>query len=60
MNAYKLNGIASHVTRQAIADGLQIMPSEIYKKVKSISTDGIIVTDDSKKFKIVLIELVNE
>lgn len=59
MNSWKLNGIAGHVTRLAIIKKLNINKSEIYKKVKSMDINGIIITDDGKKYKLELIEISN-
>ena len=59
MNSYKLNGIAGHLTRTAICKKLNISSTEIYKAVKSISSNGIIETRDGKKYKLELIEIKN-
>lgn len=52
MNSYKLNGIAGHLTRQAICKGLQIHHTEIYKVIKDIGRDGTIRTKDGRGFKL--------
>ena len=57
MNSWKLNGIAGHLTRQAICKSLNIQPTEIYKIVKSIDNDGIIETTDGKKYQLKLKKL---
>ena len=57
MNAYILNGMASHHFRQAIVKKLNINWNEIYKVVKSINQEGIIETKDGKKYKVELTEL---
>ena len=33
MNAYKLNGVAGHLARRAIVEGLNVPFSQIYKEV---------------------------
>ena len=57
MNSWKLNGIAGHLTRQIIIESLNIIPTQIYKIVKSIDNNGIIVLHDGRKFKLKLEEL---
>lgn len=57
MNSWKLNGIAGHLTRQAIIEKLNISFTDIYKTVKSISNDRVIETHDGKKYRIVLEEI---
>ena len=57
MNSWKLNGIAGHLTRQAICKSLNIQNTEIYKIVKSIDNDGIIETTDGKKYQLKLKKL---
>ena len=57
MNSFKLNGMAGHLTRQAIIKGLNISFTEIYKVVKSVDSEGIIETKDGKKYKLMLTEL---
>ena len=54
MNSYKLNGMAGHLARTAINEGLGIHHTEIYKVVKSIDNSGIIETHEGKKYKLVL------
>ena len=53
MNSWKLNGIAGHLTRQAIIKGLNITFMEIYKTVKSVNNEGIIETKDGKKYELI-------
>ena len=60
MNSWKLNGIAGHLTRQIIIESLNIMPTELYKIVKSIDNKGIIILHDDRKFKLELKYLGNE
>lgn len=60
MNNYILNGMAGHLTRQAIVKGLNIQWSELYKVVKSIDNNGIIETKDGRKFKLELKYLGND
>jgi len=57
INSYKLNGIAGHMTRQAICKGLNINFTDIYKIVKSVNNDGIIETTDGKKYQLTLKKL---
>lgn len=54
MNSYKLNAIAGHTCRAAICESLKIKHTDIYKVVKSISSNGIIETTDGTKFKLKL------
>ncbi len=55
MNSYKLNGIAGHLTREAICRGLEIPSSQLYKVVKSIDyRTGIIILKDGRTFKLEL------
>ena len=56
MNSYKLNGMAGHLTRQAIMKALDISPSQLYKTIKSIDNNGIILLHDGRKFKLELIQ----
>jgi DNA-binding IclR family transcriptional regulator len=60
MNSWKLNGIAGHLTRQAIIKKLNINNTEIYKTVKSIDYNGIIETKEGKKYVLVLKKLEDE
>ncbi|MCK9429305.1 MAG: hypothetical protein M0R17_04825 [Candidatus Omnitrophica bacterium] len=60
MNSYKLNGIAGHLTRKAIIEGLNITFTEIYTTIKSIDDKGIIMTKDNKKYKLTLVEYNEE
>lgn len=57
MNSYKLNGRAGHYFRKAVCKGLEIEHTEIYKKVKDISSDGTIITKEGKKYKLKLEEI---
>lgn len=57
MNSWKLNGIAGHLTRQAIIKKLNINFTQIYKTIKSIDNNGVIETHDGKKYKLELIEI---
>ena len=57
MNSYKLNGRAGHYFRQAVCKGLGIEHTEIYKKVKDISSDGTIITKEGKRYKLKLEEI---
>ena len=60
MNSWKLNGIASSVTRHAICEGLNIPHYDIYKTVKSLSADGVIETHEGKKYKLILKEIEDD
>ncbi|MGL6105202.1 hypothetical protein [Romboutsia sp.] len=60
MNSYKLNGIAGHLTRRIIIESLNIVPTELYKTVKSIDNNGVITTHDGRMFKLKLEYLGNE
>ena len=60
MNSWKLNGIAGQRTRQIIIESLNIVPTQLYKIVKSIDNDGIITLHDGRKFKLELRYLENE
>jgi sugar-specific transcriptional regulator TrmB len=60
MNSWKLNGMAGHLTRQAIIRGLNIPCTQIYKVVKSVSADGLIETHEGKKYKLTLEEIKDE
>lgn len=61
MNSYKLNGMAGHLTRQTIIKSLNITPpTELYKTVKNIDSNGVITLHDGRKFKLELKYLGNE
>jgi predicted transcriptional regulator len=60
MNSYRLNGMAGHLTRQAIIKGLNITSTELYKTVKSIDNNGIIILHDGRKFKLELKKYLDE
>lgn len=57
MNAFKFNGQAGHLTRQAIVTSLNIPWTDLYKVVKDINHKGIIETKDGKKYKLILEEI---
>lgn len=57
MNSWKLNGMAGHITRCAISQGLEIKHYDIYKTIKNISMNGVIETKDGKKYKLELKEI---
>jgi hypothetical protein len=57
MNSWKLNGIAGHLTRQAISKSLKIHHTEIYKTVKIVHFDGTIETKEGKKYQLELKEI---
>ena len=57
MNSWKLNGQAGHHYRTAICKALNIPHREIYKTVKDIDKNGVIITKDGKQFEIKLVEL---
>jgi len=59
MNSYKLNSIVGHTLRSAVCKFFNIPHIDIYKKIKDISSDGIITTDDNKKYKVILKEINN-
>ena len=48
MNSYRLNGMAGHFFRRAICKHFGIKHTEIYKHVKDMSGDYIIMKDGSK------------
>ena len=55
MNAYKFNGIAGHLARRAIIDGLHICNSDLYKILKSVNYfTGVITLKDNRQFKLTL------
>tara|TARA_R110000772_G_scaffold62241_4_gene140018 strand:- start:2791 stop:2964 length:174 start_codon:yes stop_codon:yes gene_type:complete len=56
MNSYKLNGIAGHLTRNAICEGLNITGGELYRSVKEISNKGIIEDKKGNKYKLKLVK----
>jgi len=63
MNSWKLNGIAGHLTREAIINSLNITFSELYKTVKSIysiNNINIIETQDGKKYTLILKEITDD
>jgi hypothetical protein len=60
MNSYKLNGIAGHHFRMAVCKKLGINHTEIYKEVKHIDNNGIIITKDDRKFELTLKQIDNE
>lgn len=60
MNSWKLNGMAGHLTRRTIINGLNISPLDLYKIVKDIDNHGIIVLHDGRKFKLKLEYLGDE
>jgi len=57
MNSYKLNGIAGHTARVAICKGLGIEYTRIYKEIKDISSEGVIETQDGKKYELKLVPI---
>jgi predicted transcriptional regulator len=57
MNSWILNGMAGHLTRNAIIKGLNIERNTIYKTVKSIDNNGVIETKDGKKYELILKEI---
>ena len=57
MNSWKLNGIAGHITKYAISQGLGIQHNDIYKTIKDISMGGIIETKEGKRYKLELKEI---
>jgi len=59
MNSYKLNGMVGHTLRITICKFFSIPHTEIYKKVKDISNDDIITTDDDRQYKVILKEINN-
>lgn len=60
MNSWKLNGMAGHLARTAINEGLDIHHTEIYKVVKSVDNHGIIETHEGKKYKLILKEIEDD
>lgn len=59
MNAYKLNGVAGHLARRAIVEGLNVPFSQIYKEVLDITSAGSIITKQGT-YKLTLTKLENE
>jgi hypothetical protein len=57
MNAFKLNGVIGHHSREAIADGLNVPHRDIYKEVLHILPDGTILTKKGKAYKLTLTEI---
>lgn len=59
MNSWKLNSIANYSLRQAIANGLNIPITDVYKTVKDINNRNpvIILTKDNKRYKLILEEI---
>ncbi len=57
MNAYKLNGQAGHHYRKMIWKHLGIPSTDIYKVVKDIENNGVIILHDGRKFKPTLNEI---
>jgi hypothetical protein len=60
MNSYKLNGIAGHLCRSAIVNGLNITFCNIYKEVSHVTNDDIIVIKDGRRFKLKLEQVKDE
>lgn len=60
MNAYRFNGMAGWLTRLAICKSLGIPNTLIYKKVKYILPDGMLLMDDEKVYELTLTEIKNE
>jgi hypothetical protein len=59
MNAWRLNGLAGHYFRTAIANAWKIPLSMIYKQVHDITNEGHIVRRDGKVFKLTLTEITD-
>lgn len=59
MNSWKLNGIVGSAARVVICQGLSINQIDLYKKVKDITIDGVITTNENKIFQLKL-ELINK
>lgn len=59
MNSWKFNGLAGCVTRNVICKELNINHIDLYKKVKDITTDGIVTTSENETFQFKL-ELINK
>jgi regulatory protein YycI of two-component signal transduction system YycFG len=60
MNPYRLNGISGYHFRKAVCEGLKIEHIEIYRTIKNISIEGIIITKDDRKYKLELKEIKDE
>ena len=58
MNSWKFNGIAGCVTRNIICKELNINPSDLYKKVKNITTDGTVTTNEDEVFQFKLEQII--
>ena len=54
MNAYELNSKIGSIARIAICKSLGIEHTDIYKVVKSIGFDGIVITKDGKEYILTL------
>lgn len=57
MNSWILNGMAGHLTRNAIIKGLNLEWNTLYKTIKSINNNGVIETKDGKKYELILKEI---
>lgn len=57
MNSWKLNGMAGHLSRNAIINGLKIKFTELYRVIKNIDSNNIIHLHDGRSFKLELKEL---
>ncbi len=59
MNSYKLNGKAGHAFRLAIISYFNIHPSVLYRSVKDINNNMIIMSDN-KVYELTLKEIKYE
>ena len=60
MNSWKLNSMSNWLVRKAVSKFFNIHFTDVYKTVKSLEKDGIIVTKDGKKYELTLKEADNE
>ena len=58
MNSWKLNSMSNYYLRKCISEFFNIHIADVYKKVKNIDENHIITTDDVKKYKLTLKEIV--
>jgi hypothetical protein len=54
MNSYKLNGIIAGAARISICRYLKIKYNTLYKEIKNITPDGIVITRDGQHYLLTL------
>jgi hypothetical protein len=57
MNSWKLNGVAGHLARRAIVKGLNITFCQLYKTVKTVTNENVIITQDGSKYCLTLTKI---